>query len=67
VHRRCPPGVYGADDLLGGDPFQVGAASQAVRMPELALDQRQRDPLWSNPTARPCRSWCGANRPLTPA
>jgi hypothetical protein len=69
VHRRCPPAVYGADDLLGGDPFQVGAGGRAVRMPELALDQRQRDPLvqqldsapmpklvWREPAADPSLS-----------
>ena len=25
VHHRCFPAVYRADDLLRGDPFQVGA------------------------------------------
>jgi hypothetical protein len=40
-----PAGGYGADDLLGRHPFQVGAGGPEVRMPELALDHRQRNPL----------------------
>jgi hypothetical protein len=45
VHHRCFAAVDGADDLLGGDPFEVGAGGREVCVPELALDQRQRDPL----------------------
>ena len=35
----------GGDDLLCGDALQVGSGRGEVRVPELALDQRQRDPL----------------------
>ena len=45
VHHRRAPGVDGRDDLLGVDPLQVGAGGGQVRVAELALDQRQRDPL----------------------
>ena len=38
-------GVDGRDDLLRGDPLQVGAGRREVRVPQLALDQRQRDAL----------------------
>jgi hypothetical protein len=43
VHRRSPPALSGADDLLGGDPFQVGAGGREVRMPELALGSSDAD------------------------
>jgi hypothetical protein len=45
VHHRCSPGVDGGDDLLGGDALQVGSGRGRVGVAELALDQRQRDPL----------------------
>ena len=45
VHHRCFPAVDRADDLLRGDPFQVRAGGRQVGVPELALDQRQRDAL----------------------
>jgi hypothetical protein len=38
-------GVDGGDDLLRGDALQVGAGRGQVRVPPLALDQRQRDAL----------------------
>ena len=37
--------MHRADDLVRGDPFQVGAGGREVRVPELALDQRQRNAL----------------------
>ncbi len=40
VHHRGLPAVDSADDLLRGDPFQVGTGGREVRVPELALDQR---------------------------
>ena len=45
VHHRCVPAVHSADDLLGGDPFQVGASGRKVRVSELALDQWKPDAL----------------------
>jgi len=36
-------------------------------MPELALDDRQRDPFVPISIACACLSWCGANRRRTPA
>jgi hypothetical protein len=45
VHHRCFPAVDRADDLLRGDAFEVGAGGREVCVPELALDQWQRDPL----------------------
>ena len=45
VHHWRAPGVDGGDDLLRGDALQVGAGRGEVRVPQLALDQRQRDPL----------------------
>ena len=66
VHHRGLPPVYRADDLLRRDPFQVRAGGREVGMPELALDQRQRDALvqqldcvrmaelvWREPTPAP--------------
>ncbi len=44
MHHRRAPGVDGGDDLLRGDSVQVGAGRGEVRVPQLALDQRQRDP-----------------------
>jgi hypothetical protein len=37
--------VDGRDDLLGGVPLQVGAGRREVRVPQLALDQREWDAL----------------------
>ena len=45
MHHRRAPGVDGGNDLLRGDPLQVGAGRGQMRVPELPLDQRQRDPL----------------------
>lgn len=45
VHHRRTPGMDGGDDLLRGDSLQVGAGRGQVRVSQLALDQRQRDPL----------------------
>jgi hypothetical protein len=46
VHHRSSPRVGGRDDLLRGDALQVGAGRRQVGvLAELALDQRQRDPL----------------------
>ena len=45
VHHRCFPAVHRADDLLRGDSLQVGAGRREVCRPQLALNQRQRDPL----------------------
>jgi hypothetical protein len=33
------------DDLLGGDPLQVGGGGREICVAELALDDRQRDPF----------------------
>src|SRR3954451_9291616 len=44
-HHRCPPGVHGGDDLLGVDPLQVDAGGAEVGVPELALDDVERDVL----------------------
>ena len=41
MHHRRAPGVDGGDDLLRGDSLQVGAGRGQVRVPQLALDQRQ--------------------------
>ena len=43
VHRRSPPALSGADDLLGGDPFQVVAGGREVRMPEVVLGSSDAD------------------------
>ena len=45
MHHRRASGVDGVDDLLRGDSLQVGAGRGQVRVPQLALDQRQRDAL----------------------
>jgi hypothetical protein len=45
VHHRCLAAVHRADDLLRGDPLQVRAGHRELSVPELTLDQRQRDPL----------------------
>jgi hypothetical protein len=45
VHHRRAPCVDGGDDLLGVDALQVSSGRREVRVAELALDQRQRDPL----------------------
>jgi hypothetical protein len=45
VHHRSPPSMNGGDDLLRVDPLEVGAGGREVRVPELALDQRQWDPF----------------------
>ena len=45
VHHWGAPGVDGGDDLLRGDALQVRAGRGQVGVPQLALDQRQRDPL----------------------
>ncbi len=37
--------MNGGDDLLRVDPLEVGAGGREVRVPELALDQRQWDPF----------------------
>ena len=45
MHHWRAPGVDAGDDLLCGDSLQVGAGRGEVRVPQLALDQRQRDAL----------------------
>jgi hypothetical protein len=45
VHHRRAPCMDCRDDLLGGDSLQIGAGRRQVRVTELTLDQRQRDPL----------------------
>src|SRR6185312_1962126 len=45
VHHRRAPGVDGGNDLVRGDSLQVGAGRGQMRVPQLALDQWQRDPL----------------------
>ena len=45
MHHRRAPGVDGGDDLLRGDSLQEGAGRGEVRVPQLALDQRQWAPL----------------------
>jgi hypothetical protein len=37
--------MNGGDDLLRVDPLEVGAGGREVRVPELALEQRQWDPF----------------------
>jgi hypothetical protein len=43
-HRRAPP-VDGRDDLLGVDSLQMRAGRWEMRVAQLAVDQRRRDPL----------------------
>jgi hypothetical protein len=45
VHHRRAPGVDGRDDLLDIDPLQIGAGGRQLRVAELALNQRQRNPF----------------------
>ena len=44
-NRRCAPRVDGGDDLLGVDALEVDARGAEVGVPELALDDVQRDAL----------------------
>jgi len=37
--------VHHADHLLGRDAVEVGARRRQIGVPQLALDQRQRDPF----------------------
>src|SRR2546423_12383416 len=45
VHHRSATRADPPDDLLGIDALQVHARRGHIRMPELALDDRQRHPL----------------------
>jgi hypothetical protein len=45
VHHWYTSGVDGRDDLFGIDSLKVGAGGRQMRVAELALDQRQRDPF----------------------
>ena len=42
MHHRRGSGVDGGNDLLRGDALQIRAGRGQVRLPELALDQRER-------------------------
>ncbi len=54
--------MNGGDDLLRVDPLEVGAGGREVRVPGLALDQRQWDPFIEHSTAWAWRSWCLCRR-----
>ena len=41
----CGPVVNGADDLAVVDPAQINDGDRQVRVPELLLDDQQRDPF----------------------
>jgi hypothetical protein len=67
VHHRRPACVDRRDDLLGVDPLQVGAGGREMRVPELALDQRQRDPLMQQLNGVGMTQLMRINRRRTPA
>jgi hypothetical protein len=48
--------VHSVDDLARVDPLQIHARDAEMGMPELALDDRQRDPSWAISIACACRS-----------
>ena len=50
-----------------GDSLQVDRGRAEVGVPELALSDVEPDALAASSSACPWRSWCGANRRLSPA
>jgi hypothetical protein len=59
--------MNGGDDLLRVDPLEVGAGGREVRVPELALDQRQRDPFMEQLDSVGMAELMRAKRRRTPA
>jgi hypothetical protein len=59
--------VDGLDDFGVVNPAQVGRGDAEVGVPELAVDDQQRDSFTGHLDGVWCRSWWGANRRLTPA
>jgi hypothetical protein len=62
-----PAGVDGGDDLGVVDPLQVGGRDAEVGMPQLALDDVERDAFVGEFDRGAWRSWWGAKRRRTPA